>query len=118
MDEKKCCKCCKFARADNSYQTTVAHISRRKYLEPTPCNCGNISVVATSRFKLTQRFPAKHKTSLTRVFGFVVVVFCLTGSDLFIYFHDLAMIGHSMAVNYNSQSLSLPDLRLSKEITS
>ena len=28
------------------------------------------------------------------------------------------MIGHSMAVNYNSQSWSLPDLRLSKEITS
>ena len=25
----------------------MANISRRKFLEPTPCNCGNISVVAT-----------------------------------------------------------------------
>ena len=37
-------------------------------------------------------------------FVVVVVVVCFTGSDLFIYFHDLAMTGHSMAVNYNSQS--------------
>ena len=50
----KCCKCCKFA-PDNSYQTKMAHISRRKFLEPTPCNCTNISVVATSRLKLTRR---------------------------------------------------------------